>query len=270
MLPASSLGATVDLMPSVDRVSGRPRRPSLVLLALEGPRAAGELGMLAAFRPMLARAPRGDGHPVLVLPGLQADDRSTMPLRRFLSALGYAVHGWGLGINRGPDEATVEGIRQRVGDLSVRHGGRAMSLVGWSLGGIYAREIARRNPSVVRQVITLGSPFRHVPGEESHPAAFIRAMSGGRWTERSLDEGPLPVPATAVFTRTDGVVPWRASQADDAPRAENVEVVSSHCGLGHHPAVLWTVADRLAQPAGEWRPFRATGAWALLYPRAAR
>jgi len=269
-LPASPLDATVEPMPSVDRAAGPPRRPSLVLLALEGPRAAGELGMLAAFRPLLARAPRGDGHPVLVLPGLQADDRSTAPLRRFLSALGYAVHGWRLGTNRGPDEATVEGIRQRVSDLHLRHGGRAMSLVGWSLGGIYAREIARRGPSVVRQVITLGSPFRHVPGEESHPAAFIRAVSGGRWTERSLDAGPLEVPATAVYTRTDGVVPWRASRADPAPHAENIEVVSSHCGLGHHPAVLWAVADRLAQPPGEWQPFRAAGAWALLYPRASR
>jgi pimeloyl-ACP methyl ester carboxylesterase len=252
---------------TADRTLDPPRRPSYLLLALEGPRAAGELAALAAFRPLLAKAPKGDGHPVLVLPGLRADDRSTLPLRRYLRRLGYHVHGWGLGTNLGPSDLVVDGLRQRVRALHDRYD-QPLSLVGWSLGGIYAREIARVAPERVRQVITLGSPFREIPGEESHPAAFIRAFRG-REPRRPPDRGPLTIPATAIFTRTDGIVPWRASQGEDGPRSESIEIVSSHCGLGHHPAALWAIADRLAQPPGAWQRFRPRGGWAPLFPKVA-
>jgi pimeloyl-ACP methyl ester carboxylesterase len=248
-----------------DRIVDRQRRPSYLLLALEGPRAASELAVLAAARPLLAQAPKGDGHPVLVLPGLRADDRSTLPLRRYLRRLDYHVHGWGLGANVGPTDSIVDGIRQRVRTLHDRYD-EPMSLVGWSLGGIYAREIARAAPQWVRQVITLGSPFRDIPGEESHPAAFVRTFRR-REPRRPPDRGSLPVPATAIFSRSDGVVPWRASQGEEGPRSESIEVVSSHCGLGHHPAALWAIADRLAQPPGAWHPFRPSGGWAPLFPK---
>jgi pimeloyl-ACP methyl ester carboxylesterase len=205
-----------------------------------------------------------------VLPGFTADDLSTRPMRRFLRDLGYHVHGWRLGRNVGPTGAIINGLRARFGELAERYGGEPISVVGWSLGGIYAREIARSAPEAVRQVITLGSPFRNTPGEESHPAAAVRAVARSRGVSTRLDQSPLPVPSTAIFTRTDGVVPWRASHNDDGERAESIEVVGSHSGLGHHPAVLWAIADRLAQPPGEWVPFRPTRPWRTAFPSRAR
>ena len=214
-------------------------RPSPMRLALEIPRAGLDAAALASVWPLLLRAPKGDGHPVLVLPGFGASDLSTRVLRGFLRDRGYHVHAWRLGRNLGPRPPVVEGLRLRVAELAERHD-RKMSLVGWSLGGIYAREIARAAPRVVRQVITLGSPFhlhdRRAPG----------------------------VPATAIFSRADGVVAWRSCIEPDSPTSESVEVLGSHSGLGHNPAVLWVVADRLAQPEGTWRPFEPSGAIPVL------
>ncbi len=240
----------------------------MALLAAEGPRAAAELATLATFRPILERAPRGDGHPVLVLPGLGGDDRSTVPLRGYLRRRGYAVHGWGLGTNS-ISRRVVMALGQRFDELYERHGRQPISLVGWSLGGIYSREIARARPVAVRQVITLGSPFREAPGEESHPSAWIRAMYPNL-PRRQLDQSALAVPSTAIFSRTDGVVPWRAARDVASPRSESIEVIGSHVGLGHHPGALWAIADRLAQPAGEWHPFHPPPLVAGLYPRRRR
>jgi pimeloyl-ACP methyl ester carboxylesterase len=205
-----------------------------MMLALEIPRAGFDAASLASVWPLLLRAPKGDGHPVLVLPGLGASDLSTRVLRGFLRDRGYHVHAWRLGRNLGPRPATITGLRNRVAEVAERHG-RKMSLVGWSLGGIYAREIGRSAPQVVRQVITLGSPF-HLH-----------------------DRTPLRVPATAIYTRGDGVVPWRSCLESTSATSESVEVVASHSGMGHNPGVLWVIADRLAQPEGGWRPFDAHG-----------
>ncbi|HEY7070013.1 MAG TPA: alpha/beta hydrolase [Acidimicrobiales bacterium] len=236
------------------------RRPSRLLLAAEAPRALGELVMLQAARPLLAGAPRGDGHPVLVLPGMGADDRSTIPLRRFLRGLGYRVHGWRQGINI-PSPELIDGLRRRVADLRSQDP-RPMSIVGWSLGGIYARGIARSAPDAVRAVVTLGSPFRPVPGQESNAAPLAR-LWGASAPEgaRRAEDGPLPVPSTSVFSRSDGVVPWRACVDAASGPHETIEVLGSHLGLGHHPAVLFVVADRLAQPPGAWHRMRIPGPW---------
>jgi pimeloyl-ACP methyl ester carboxylesterase len=244
--------------------SQRVRRPSRFLLAAEGPRALGELVWLQAARPLLANAPRGDGHPVLVLPGLAADDRSTVPMRRFLRGLGYRVHGWRLGANV-PSQEMIGRLRERVKRLH-EHDSRPLSLVGWSLGGIYAREIARARPEAVRTVVTLGSPFRPVPGYESHVAPLVRSLARSWGTDapgtRSTgDDRPLPVPSTSVFSRTDGIVPWQACVNAGSGPHETIEVVGSHCGLGHHPAVLLVVADRLAQTPGDWQPMQIKAPW---------
>jgi pimeloyl-ACP methyl ester carboxylesterase len=244
--------------------SQRLRRPSRLLLAAEAPRALGELVSLQAARPLLAGAPRGDGHPVLVLPGLGADDRSTVPLRRFLRGLGYRVHGWRLGANV-PSPDMIGRLRERLARLRAQDP-RPMSIVGWSLGGIYAREIARTSPQAVRAVVTLGSPFRRLPGYESNAAPLARALAGLRGMDAARtrspgDDRPLPVPSTSVFSRTDGVVPWRACVNCGSGSHETIEVVGSHVGLGHHPAVLLVVADRLAQPPGDWHPMRIPARW---------
>ncbi len=228
-----------------------PRRSTqsrAALLALEPPRAVGEFGLLVAWRPLLAASPRGDGHTVLVMPGLGASDVSTRPLRRFLRSLGYDVHGWGLGRNEGPTTRMLDGVGRRFLDLHTRRG-ESVSLVGWSMGGIFARRLARLNSESVRQVITLGSPFRMLDDAGS---------------------SSLRMPSTSVYSRTDGVAPWRSCFDGFGPRHEAVEVIGSHCGLGHHPAVLHLVADRLAQPAGEWTPFVARGVWRPWFPAADR
>ncbi len=229
--------------------------PSPFLTALEG-RAWFELASVLPALPVLDRTPAGDGHPVLVLPGWMADDVSTRTLRWFLRRRGYQAHGWRLGRNRGPEPAIVQGLAERLHALRGRHG-RRLSLVGWSLGGIYARQLARRFPDDVRLVITLASPF--ADPQATAVARLYRALRGrpprgpGRVPDGLSD--PLPMPATSIYSRSDGVVAWRSCLLASGPRSENVEVWSSHCGMGHHPAALLVIADRLAQPEGAWQPF---------------
>ena len=228
--------------------------PPLGYLALEG-RAALELSMYFAALPLLEWMPKGDGHPVLVLPGFTASDVSTMAMRRFLRRRGYRAHGWRLGRNLGPSTRVVEGLRDRFHTLVERYE-RRVSLVGWSLGGIYAREIARQSPAHVRQVITLASPFRDpLANNVPVPPAAAAQLEQDQDLYARL-RAPLDVPTTAIFTRTDGIVAWRSCVEEEGPYRENVEVWSSHCGIGHHPAALHVIADRLAQPEGEWQPYR--------------
>ena len=250
------------------------KRPSLLYLAAELPRSAAEYGWLQAARPLLTRAPVGDGHHVLVLPGLIADDRSTRALRWFLRDLGYQVHGWQLGTNLpSPDMATrLRALLDRLHDDDPQ----PMSIIGWSLGGIYARSVSRVLPERIRQVITLGSPFRTSRGYESNAAPIVRAgarLQGLRVTTTGPpgNDEPVPVPSTAIFSRSDGVVPWRACLDTPGWPHETLEVVGSHVGLGHHPAVLWAIADRLAQPEGTWMPMRVPTVWrTVLFPHPGR
>ena len=231
--------------------------PSAALLALEG-RAWLEFASLIPTLPVLQAAPRGDGHPVLVLPGWLASDRSTQALRWFLRDRGYHAHGWRLGRNDGPSPEIVSGLAARLDALRARHG-RRVSLVGWSLGGIYARELARRRPDDVRQVITLASPFR----DPDATSVFIARLAGRR-PPRPPDvlarlRSPLPVPTTAIYSRTDGIVAWQSCVEPRGAQSESIEVGTSHCGMGHHPAALLVIADRLAQPDGAWRHFEPRG-----------
>jgi pimeloyl-ACP methyl ester carboxylesterase len=148
--------------------------------------------------------------------------------------------------------------------------GRKVSLVGWSLGGLYARQLAKMMPERVRSVITLGSPFAGPP--RSTNAWRVYELASGRSAEEedsrfggALSEPP-PVPTTAIFSRTDGICAWQGCMEKTSARSESIEVESSHCGMGHHPAVVYAVADRLAQPEGKWQPFARSGWRALVYP----
>lgn len=243
--------------------------PSRLLLLLEG-RALYELGVLPLALPLLRRSPRGDGHPVLVLPGFLAGDGSTVPLRYFLHELGYVVHPWGLGRNLGLKDDLRERMVDRLRMIRREHG-RKVSLVGWSLGGLFARELARMAPGDVRSVITLGSPFTNNP-KANHAWRLFEFLSGVDLDEMDPESmgwtgTPLPVPATSIFSRTDGISAWRCSLQREGPRAENIEVLEgSHLGLGHNPLALYAIADRLAQPEGLFRPFLRTGILRYLYP----
>ncbi|TSD99192.1 alpha/beta hydrolase [Skermania sp. ID1734] len=246
------------------------RAPNAALLWTDYSRSLAEFGSLTLAWPILARAPRGDGHPVLVIPGLGASDASTVVLRRFLRQLGYAAHGWGLGTNLGPTAKAVQGMPDRLQSLAAKYG-QPVTVIGWSLGGIFARRLVRSNPESVRQVITLGSPIRLQKHRHSNARRFYNL-----WRTRHVEPlimpledglGPLPVPATSIYSRLDGIVAWQACLDISSDTAENIEVWGSHFGFGHHPAVLYAVADRLAQRPGAWRPFRAPARLRYAFPR---
>jgi pimeloyl-ACP methyl ester carboxylesterase len=246
--------------------------PSLGLLALEL-RAPWEFAAVLPAWPALRRAPRGDGHSVIVFPGLSAHDATTIPLRRYLSNLGYATHGWGQGFNLGPRAGVLDAAKAHVREVFAQSQ-RKVSLLGWSLGGVYARELAKELPDEVRCVITLGTPF--AAGPQSTNAWRLYELASGRDIARESARYTLPAappcPTTSVFSRSDGIVAWQGSlQAPSPtnPHTENVEVVASHFGIGLNPSAWWTVADRLAQAEGRWQAFQRPallGLKNLLFP----
>lgn len=257
-------------MPTSPAEDAKSASPALHWYLTEPSRSVIDLGHLAGARSILRNAPRGDGHPVLVLPGLLASDTSTTSLRVFLSRLGYPAHRWNLGRNIGPTPAAVEGIRSRLRQLSDRYG-QPVSLIGWSLGGIYARELAREMPHRVRDVITLGSPFRLNARAQTHAHRVFKLLSPLHVPESELPppehtRPALRMPVTSVYSERDGIVPWQACVDAPGHQRQNVAVAGSHLGYGHNPAVLWLAADRLSLEPGRWRPFDPPAALARLYP----
>ena len=250
------------------------RPPSALLALIELPRAIAELTALPFAAPLLATAPRGDGHPVLVLPGFIAGDTSTAILRGYLTRLGYDAHAWELGRNLGPKAIGAEG-EKLIARLHAVHKmtGQKVSLVGWSLGGIMARIVARRAPEVVRQVITLGSPFAGSPKATNVWRAY--ELLTGHHVESDDARGqlaeaasPPPVPSTAIYSREDGIVAWQVCREQEGPATDNIAVHGSHIGLGVNASVLYAVADRLAQAEDDWQPFDRNGVKSLVYPAA--
>jgi len=259
-----------DATPTDSAASDGIAGPSAGLLLTEPIRGLADLAALLLAAPGLAAAPRGDGHGVLIFPGLLASDMSTVPLRGFLRWLGYDVRGWDLGRNRGPTEAVLAGLPRALLDHAMRTG-RPVSLVGWSLGGVYAREMARRHPRQVRQVITLGSPFALQDPRQSHAHGPYQRLSFLHAPDRKLPTleqriRPINVPSTSVYSRWDGVVSWQACVEPETALHQNVEVRCSHLGFGVDPATLWLIADRLARPAGRRIPFRPPLVLQPLYP----
>jgi dienelactone hydrolase len=220
---------------------------------------------------VLARAPAGDGHSVIIFPGLSASDATTIPLRRYLDSLGHRTEGWSQGFNFGPRAGVLESAREQLMS-AFKRSGQKVSLIGWSLGGVYARELAKEHPDLVRGVITLGTPFSG-PAKSTN-AWRVYQLTSGRMIEREIENYKLPeappVPTTSIYSRSDGIVAWQGSiqaPAKSNPQTENVEVIASHLGLGINPSAWWVVADRLSQPANQWKPFvRKSGLHGLIFP----
>ena len=234
------------------------RAPPLALLATEPVRA---LFDFVASRVAPRPSPVGDGHPVVVYPGLGGGAMTTSQLRRSLAHAGFTPHDWEGGVNTGPEgelDEWLATLEQRVRELQRAHE-RKVSLVGWSLGGVYAREIAKRCPGSVRQVVTLGTPFGSLRSA-NHAGTIFKLLNRNSpeltpEMEERLRECP-PVPTTSIFSKSDGIVSWRGCIEKRGEHAESVEVSASHLGMGSHPEVLRIVANRLAQPEGQWRPLR--------------
>ena len=235
------------------------RRPALTLLGSEPWRAARELVAHAFNRAQSCAA--GDGHPVIVFPGLGASGISVTPLREHCLALGYAAFDWGQGYNRGPvgdfdDWLSV--LAARIEEV-LEPFSQSATLIGWSLGGLYARELAKRIVPRVRQVITFGTPF-NADADHTNVGWLFRLLSGNAARldpeTRARLRQPPPVPTTSIYSRADGVVAWQTCRhPESAAFVEDIEIVGSHVGMGWNPVVLDVVADRLAQAPGRWRPY---------------
>jgi pimeloyl-ACP methyl ester carboxylesterase len=246
---------------------GRLRAPGFGLLLAEV-RGIFEFNTSLLLSPLLMRAPKGDGHPVLTLPGFLASDLSMAPMRRYLRELGYDAYAWKMGRNIGGVSRLRAALRDRLVEIH-ENCGRKVSVVGWSLGGVYARDLALQAPDLVRCVVTLGSPFAN-DVRATNATRLYEVLSGetvGEDSElRQAIAGDLPVPATSIYSRTDGVVNWRTCLLRPSDTAENIEVhLASHTGLGVNAAALWAVADRLAQPEGQFSQFDRSGPFAIAY-----
>jgi len=237
--------------------------PSKVLLGLEAARGLYEYGLGWLLNtPLQFISPHGDGHPVLVIPGLGGSDGSTHYIRNFIDSLGYVSHSWGLGRNLGPRqgmEKLLSDLKERASEVSAKHNGQQISLIGWSLGGIYSREIAKACPELVRQVITLGTPFKCI-GEGTNAAKVYEILSKDTSHKnpeiiKKLSEPP-PVPFTSLYSKSDGVVHWECSLEEESSIAQNIEVPgASHLGLGHNPIAMYIIANRLTQTRDGWTKF---------------
>lgn len=238
--------------------------PHWTLAVSEAPRALLEFSSLALFRKTLInKLPRGDGHGVMVLPGFMGDDPYNQSLIDFLNELGYVATGWEMGRNLGQKSISVDDLKRKIAQLA-RSGDGHVSLVGHSLGGIYAREIARKAPDAVRQVISLGSPFGEGRHDGSHASRLYKRLNpeSAQTADEAMTQSLLsiapPVPTSSIYTKADGVVNWRtAIQDDNHTQTQNIEVIGSHCGLTLNPVVWYLLANLLLEKKDSWQRFKS-------------
>lgn len=235
------------------------KRPSLGSYISEHFRLWRDLGKSYVFYTYYRDQYVGDGHPVLVIPGFMGSDASTSRLRQFIAKIGYQPYAWGLGRNYA-HLTDLEILSKKIEELYEKHG-EAVSLIGWSLGGVYARELAKVKKDKVRQVITLGSPFGGI-NEPNNASWMYRIIHKGE-TVNDLDQNwiadlpnPAPVPTTALYSKEDGIVPWEVclEKVEDATH-QNVEVRASHLGMAFDPAVWHIIADRLQYSKDNWKHY---------------
>jgi esterase/lipase len=242
----------------------RSLTPSKLLLGIEAIRGLYEYSLGCLFNvPLRYISPKGDGHPVMVIPGLGTTDSSTAQIRSFLNSIGYETHPWGMGRNMGPKrglDKLLNDINRNVTEIYEAAGGKEVSIIGWSLGGIYGREIAKTKPNLVRQVITLGTPFKGEAGGTNADLLYELLSRDKSHKDpailEKISKAP-PVPFTSLYSKTDGVVHWQCSIEDSGHHIENIEVPgASHLGLAHNPISMYIIANRLTQQKENWQPFK--------------
>lgn len=236
-------------------MTGRPadekiEAPPLPLLLAEL-RVLAELPRFLTRTLSVERLPRGNGGPVMVVPGFGASDLNTAPLRRALRQLDHTVFGWNQGVNIGMRPRVKQALAAELAEIHDRYE-QPVTLIGWSLGGVYVREMARHQPQHVRQVVTLGSPINGHP-QANNLNLLFRLANLGKPLKIDLEgfrrriEAP-PVPCTAIYTKSDGLVAWRCCLEEPGERTHNVEVHGSHLGLVYNLEVLKALAHTLAEP----------------------
>ena len=254
-----------DIAESAERL---PAQPHPLVSLSEPARFLGEIGSLMLSSPLLRFAPKGQGQPVMTLPGLLGADGSTAVIRRWLNRWGYQAHPWELGRNfplrpemfRDPDatqqfhDKMVERALDRIKTIHDQSG-QKVSLVGWSLGGVYANKLAQDHADLLERVVTLGSPLGDPRGTIVYP--LIRRYNGGEdrataehyqeWIDSCRGESPRPVPVTVIYSHVDGFVHVDQAKLDGIDNIEHVHVPSSHVGMGFHPWVMWAIAKALSQ-----------------------
>jgi pimeloyl-ACP methyl ester carboxylesterase len=245
-----------------DRLRMQARPPALGYAIAELPRALFELVCLLPAHLFLKHAPRGDGHPVITLPGYRSDDTAMLALRRYLARWGYAPYPWGLGANLGIGYQRIDyeqRMLEKLENVVEKHGAPA-TLIGWSQGGVIAREVTKQRPDLVRQVIVLGSPLADAP-EATTLFRIFRRTSAEEITNELMSvmrevASPLPnVRCICIYSSSDGIVSADIAQDLVSPNVENIRVTSSHLGMVVNPMVMFIIADRLSQPEDDWRPF---------------
>jgi pimeloyl-ACP methyl ester carboxylesterase len=237
--------------------------PSKLLLIAEAIRSLVEYAQSILLSiPLQYISAKGDGHPVVIFPGLGTSDGSTHYIRSFLTGLGYNVYPWGLGRNLGPRggiNKLTSVVVERIREISLENGGAKVSLIGWSLGGIYVREIAKAEPDLVRQVITLGTPFKGAPNATNVTMLYELLSKDKSHLDPDIIEAIAKkpnVPFTSIYSKTDGVVSWECCIEEPSDISENVEIPgASHLGLGHNTMSMHIIANRLAQPLGKWQHY---------------
>ena len=259
---ASNTPDEVPLTAANDNNGSNARPPALGYAIAELPRALLEFASLLPGHLVLTRAPRGDGHPVVTLPGYRSDDTTMLAMRRYLKRWGYDPHPWGLGANLGIGyqrldyEARITETLERIH----RKRGEPATLIGWSQGGVIAREVAKQRPDLVRQIITLGSPIADAP-EATTLFRIFKKTSSEEITNELMSfmrevRTPLPnVRCICIYSNSDGIVSPEIAQDLVSPNVENIRVSSSHLGMVVNPLVLYVIADRLSQPEDDWQPF---------------
>jgi pimeloyl-ACP methyl ester carboxylesterase len=231
-----------------------------------------EMGSTALLAPVLRGLPKGDGHTVLTIPGFMGSDGSTAQLRKFLQGRGYRAIPWGMGRNGGETRpAELDDFlahRRRTEDrialileAEFRATGRKLTLIGWSLGGLYSVALAHRFPQWIRQVISLGTPYGDPRGTSIYKLmgrvyrddAAVDEAALARWVAHTYSGGELQVPVLALYSESDGIVGAGIARCEGDPRyVTNMAVMASHVGFPFNPLVYAVIANQLVAPAERW------------------